>query len=179
MSSFRQDFVNAYVDYILNKSVEATFEEFRRGFFTVCDMDVVELFQPQELMELMVGNENYEWDKFRQNTIYEDEYHAGHPNIIRFWDVFEEMTQDQKKSFFWFVTGDRRVPILGMDQIKMKVKVKLQSTDDHYPGALICHHLLWLPIYETKEGLKTKLIEAINHKKDYWKDMAAATSPNP
>ncbi|XP_029114633.1 probable E3 ubiquitin-protein ligase HERC6 [Scleropages formosus] len=175
----KQDFVNAYVDYILNTSVEATFEEFRRGFFTVCDMDVVELFQPQELMELMVGNENYEWDKFRQNTIYEDEYHAGHPNIIRFWDVFEEMTQDQKKSFFWFVTGDRRVPILGMDQIKMKVKVKLQSTDDHYPGALICHHLLWLPIYETKEGLKTKLIEAINHKKDYWKDMAAATSPNP
>ncbi|MFT7807611.1 putative E3 ubiquitin-protein ligase HERC6 [Arapaima gigas] len=175
----KKEFVDVYVEYILNKSVETTFEEFKRGFFTVCDIDVVELFQPQELMELMVGNEDYDWDKLRQNTIYEGEYYTGHPNIVNFWEVFEDLTEDQKKSFFCFVTGERRVPILGMGQIRMRVRPMLDCNEDHYPGSLICHHLLMLPIYTSKEMLRMKLIECINHKEDYWKDMVATTIQQP
>lgn len=34
-----------------------------------------------------------------QNTVYDGEYHARHPNIITFWEAFEELTDDQKKAF--------------------------------------------------------------------------------
>jgi len=54
--------VDKYVDYILNKSVEEVFEEFKRGFFNACDRSLVEMFEPEELRGVLVGNEEYDWD---------------------------------------------------------------------------------------------------------------------
>ncbi|XP_048855817.1 probable E3 ubiquitin-protein ligase HERC6 [Brienomyrus brachyistius] len=170
----KYNFVRDYVDYIFNKSVETIFGEVKRGFFTVCDVDLVELFQPRELMELMVGNEEYDWEKFRQNSVYEGAYELNHPYIKMFWEVFEELSEDEKKTFFLFLRGSERVPILGMAQVQMRVQCRPEWTEDHSPEALTCHDLLFLPIYPTKEMLKTKLIHAIRHDKDYWKDELAA-----
>lgn len=66
LSLNRTEFVSAFINYAFNKSVERVFEEFRRGFFKVCDIDVVEFFQPEELQGVMVGQENYDWDVFKQ-----------------------------------------------------------------------------------------------------------------
>lgn len=65
----RKEFVAACVDHVFNKSVDGVFEQFRRGFFKVCNMDVVELFQPEELQSVVVGNENYNWDVFKQVSV--------------------------------------------------------------------------------------------------------------
>lgn len=62
----RKEFVSAVVNYAFNKSVEQVFEEFKRGFFKVCDRDVVDFFQPEELQAVMVGQENYDWEVFKQ-----------------------------------------------------------------------------------------------------------------
>lgn len=62
----RKQFVQAYVDHILNKSVEDVFKEFKRGFYKVCDKDVVQFFQPEELRGVMVGKEDYDWDTLRE-----------------------------------------------------------------------------------------------------------------
>ncbi|KAG9344016.1 hypothetical protein JZ751_012492, partial [Albula glossodonta] len=163
-------FVQLYVDFFMNKSVEGVFEEFRRGFYKVCDEGVVKIFQPEELKGVMVGTEDYDWDTLKQNTVYDGEYHDEHPNIVMFWEVFEDLSPEQKKGFLLFVTGCDRVPILGMGQIKMRVTVRLNSTPQHLPEALTCHTLLILPVYETKEGLKAKLTEAIAHNRGFWKD---------
>lgn len=34
-----------------------------------------------------------------QNTDYEGEYHVDHPTIKMFWEVFDELSEDQKKAF--------------------------------------------------------------------------------
>lgn len=62
----RKEFVDAYVNYAFNKSAKEVFAEFRRGFFDVCDVKVVEFFQPEELRGLTVGKENYDWGKLKQ-----------------------------------------------------------------------------------------------------------------
>ncbi|KAF5898054.1 putative E3 ubiquitin-protein ligase HERC4, partial [Clarias magur] len=98
-SDNKKEFVEASVDYALNKSVEQVFNEFARGFFKVCDKDVVNLFQPEELRGVMVGTEGYDWVTFRQNTVYIGQYHERHPTIIAFWEIFEELTHEQKKAF--------------------------------------------------------------------------------
>ncbi|XP_071760841.1 putative E3 ubiquitin-protein ligase HERC4 [Centroberyx gerrardi] len=172
-SSNKKEFVNAFVNYAFNTSVEKVFEEFRRGFFKVCDIDVVEFFQPEELRGVMVGQENYDWDVFKKNTAYEGEYHANHPNIVTFWEVFDELTADQKKAFLLFLTGCDRVPILGMDTIQMRVAVLADSTELHFPASLTCHNLLLLPIYQrypAKRTLQNRLVEAINHNRGFWKE---------
>ncbi|KPP58254.1 hypothetical protein Z043_123935 [Scleropages formosus] len=166
----KHDFVNVYVDYVLNKSAEKLFEEFRKGFFTVCDMVSVKLFQPKELMEVMMGNEDYDWDRLRQNTTYEGKYHQRHPNIIRFWEVFNDLTEDQKKAFLCKFSRSARVPVLGMDHIKMRVVSLPTFTKQHYPEAITCHTILHLPVYRSKELFKAKLTEAISHNRGFWKD---------
>ncbi len=63
-----------------------------------------------------------------------------------------------------FLTGFRRVPILGMDQIQMKIRVKqIQSgsNDQHYPESLTCHSILDLPLYSTREIIRDRLTEAL------------------
>lgn len=69
MSIHRKEFVDTYIDYAFNKSVEQVFEEFKRGFFKVCNIDVVEFFQPEELRGLMVGLEYTDWDEMKQVCI--------------------------------------------------------------------------------------------------------------
>lgn len=62
----RKQFVSAYVNYVFDKSVEGPFEEFKRGFFKVCDTKVVDIFHPEELQVVMVGREDYDWEVFKQ-----------------------------------------------------------------------------------------------------------------
>lgn len=62
----RKQFVAAFVNHAFNASVERVFEEFKRGFFKVCDMNLVDFFQPEELQAVMVGQEDYDWEVFKQ-----------------------------------------------------------------------------------------------------------------
>ncbi|XP_056906721.1 E3 ISG15--protein ligase HERC5-like isoform X5 [Takifugu flavidus] len=166
-ASNRKQFVAALVDHAFNKSVKRVYEEFQRGFFKVCDMNVVDFFQPEQLQTVMVGQENYDWEVFKQNTVYEKEYHATHPTIVIFWDVFAKLSAEEKKKFLLFLTGSDRVPFSGMKSIKMTVAVLPNATDIALPESLTCHFLLLLPIYQgspVDRIMHTRLLQAINNK---------------
>ncbi|KAL2098052.1 hypothetical protein ACEWY4_007259 [Coilia grayii] len=169
-NSNKKEFVQAYVDYALNKSVEKVFEEFRRGFFKVCARDIVEMFHPEELRGMLVGREDYDWDILRQNARYEYGFYENHPTMILFWEVFKELSEDEKKAFLLFLTGFDRVPILGMKHIRMRVQVLPNSSPDHLPEALTCHALLMLHPYQCKEILRSRLHDALHHKRGFWED---------
>ncbi|XP_026166475.1 probable E3 ubiquitin-protein ligase HERC4 isoform X2 [Mastacembelus armatus] len=169
-SQNKKEFVDAYVNHAFNTSAKSVFQEFKRGFFQVCERDLVKLFRPEELRGVMVGRDFHNWEKLKLNTVYEGEYHVGHPTIQMFWEVFDELTEEQKKTFLWFVTGFDRVPILGMDLIKMNVKVKQVqdlSYDQYYPETHTCFSTLELPLYSTKEIMQTKLTEALSNNRMY------------
>lgn len=58
--------MDAYVSYVFNTSVERVFQEFAKGFFLVCDQNFVKLFRPEELQEVLVGKDVYDWAKLKQ-----------------------------------------------------------------------------------------------------------------
>ncbi|XP_075998040.1 putative E3 ubiquitin-protein ligase HERC3 isoform X5 [Genypterus blacodes] len=160
----KTEFVNAYVSYVFNASVQRVFEEFKRGFFHVIDVDLVMMFRPEELKGIMVGKDIYDWDKVKQDTVYEGVYNEDHHTIQMFWKVFEELTEDLKRALVFFVTGFQRVPILG--NITMTVR-DLNITDDsdrYLPLGYTCYSLLDLPIYSTKAIMQARLTEALNSK---------------
>ncbi|XP_023267168.1 probable E3 ubiquitin-protein ligase HERC6 [Seriola lalandi dorsalis] len=165
-SQNKKEFVDAYVNHAFNTSVESMFREFRRGFFQVCDRDIVRLFRPNELHEVLVGKDFHDWEKLKTNTAYEGGYHVDHPTIQMFWEVFDELTEDQKKAFLWFLTGFERVPILGLENIKMIIRglqVEDVSADQYYPQTHTCFSCLELPLYSTKEIMQTRLTEALSN----------------
>ncbi|MEE6488184.1 hypothetical protein FKM82_015154 [Ascaphus truei] len=158
----KHEFVNAYVDYIFNISVASLFDAFCTGFHKVCGGKVLELFQPNELQAMVIGNTNYDWKELEITTEYKGEYWAGHPTIKMFWDVFHQLPLDEKKQFLLFLTGSDRIPILGMKSLKLVIQ-PTGASEDFLPVAHTCFNLLDLPKYTDKETLKCKLIQAIDH----------------
>ncbi|XP_064418774.1 probable E3 ubiquitin-protein ligase HERC4 isoform X2 [Latimeria chalumnae] len=95
----RQEFVDAYVDYVFSTSVAPLFDAFYAGFHKVCGGKVLQLFQPSELQAMVIGNANYDWKELEKNTEYKGEYWAEHPTIKVFWEVFHELPLEKKKQF--------------------------------------------------------------------------------
>uniref|UniRef100_A0A665WAK4 HECT and RLD domain containing E3 ubiquitin protein ligase 4 n=1 Tax=Echeneis naucrates TaxID=173247 RepID=A0A665WAK4_ECHNA len=164
--SNRQDFVNAYVDYVFNTSVAPLFECFYAGFHKVCGGKVLELFQPNELQAMVIGNTNYDWTELEKSTEYKGEYWADHPTIRLFWEVFHSLPLEKKKQFLLFLTGSDRIPILGMKCLKLVIQPT--GGGEHYlPVAHTCFNLLDLPKYTTLETLREKLLQAIDHNQGF------------
>lgn len=58
----RKEFVEAYLCYIFSDSVSEQYSAFSAGFLKVCGGEILSLFQPSELMAMVVGNSNYNWE---------------------------------------------------------------------------------------------------------------------
>ena len=62
----RQEFVDAYVNYVFQISVHEWYTAFSSGFRKVCGGKVLELFQPPELRAMMVGSSSYSWEELEE-----------------------------------------------------------------------------------------------------------------
>uniref|UniRef100_A0A3B3TIB6 HECT and RLD domain containing E3 ubiquitin protein ligase 3 n=1 Tax=Poecilia latipinna TaxID=48699 RepID=A0A3B3TIB6_9TELE len=156
----RKEFVEAYLRYVFSDSVSEQYSAFSAGFLKVCGGEILSLFQPSELMAMVVGNNNYNWEEMEKNAVYKGEYTATHPTVRLFWEVFHEFPLEKKKQFLLFLTGSDRIPIHGMESLR----IVIQSTmaEEHYlPVAHTCYNLLDMPRYQTKETLRRRLTQAV------------------
>nr|XP_033815100.1 probable E3 ubiquitin-protein ligase HERC3 isoform X3 [Geotrypetes seraphini] len=158
----RQEFVEAYVNYVFNLSVHEWYEAFSEGFLKVCGGKMLELFQPSELQAMVIGNCNYNWQELEESSAYKGDYSAEHPTVKMFWETFHGFPLEKKKKFLLFLTGSDRIPIYGMRSLRLII----QSTaggEQHLPVAHTCYNLLDLPKYSSKETLEVRLTQAIDH----------------
>ena len=66
----RDEYVQLYIDYVLNKSIDRSYTAFHAGFHKVCGGRVLDLFHARELMALVVGTQNYDWEEFEEQADY-------------------------------------------------------------------------------------------------------------
>jgi E3 ubiquitin-protein ligase HERC4 len=66
-----KEYINSYVDYIFNSSVSSAFNAFDKGFHYVCGSKVLELFHSSELMAMVIGNENYDFEELKQVDLFD------------------------------------------------------------------------------------------------------------
>nr|XP_015200083.1 PREDICTED: probable E3 ubiquitin-protein ligase HERC4 [Lepisosteus oculatus] len=157
----RQQYVDAYVDYVFNKSIQKPFQDFVRGFTTGCPNNMWKIFLPDELMAVLNGNVNYEWDELKKNARY-IEYQPTDQTIINFWVFFAELTEQQKKNFLSFMTGSDRLPVGGLSSMRFTIMdKKITNPDEYYPVANTCYGILYLPNYSSIDILRNKFLHAI------------------
>jgi len=128
--------------------------------------EVLELFHPQELQAMVVGNEDYDWTELEKNTDYKGEYHRYHPTIKFFWEVFHEMSHENKKKFLMFLTGSDRIPVFGMKYVKVIIQ-PTNGGESFLPVAHTCFNVLDLPKYSTREVMEAKLLMAIQQSEGF------------
>lgn len=156
----RKEFVEAYLRYVFTDSAEEQYAAFSAGFLKVCGGEILSLFQPSELMAMVVGNNNYNWEEMEKNAVYKGEYTATHPTVRLFWEVFHEFPLEKKKQFLLFLTGSDRIPIHGMESLR--IVIQSTTAEEHYlPVAHTCYNLLDMPRYQTKEILRRRLTQAV------------------
>uniref|UniRef100_A0A7N6AXP3 HECT domain-containing protein n=1 Tax=Anabas testudineus TaxID=64144 RepID=A0A7N6AXP3_ANATE len=154
------EFVEAYLRYVFSDSVSEQYSAFSSGFLKVCGGEILSLFQPSELMAMVVGNNNYNWEEMEKNAVYKGEYTATHPTVRLFWEVFHEFPLEKKKQFLLFLTGSDRIPIHGMES--MRIIIQSTTAEEHYlPVAHTCYNLLDMPRYQTKDILRRRLTQAV------------------
>lgn len=137
------------------------------GLSSVIPTELFPLFTPTELEQLMCGNTVVDISLLKQCTEYED-ISPDSDLVTYFWEVLEEMTDEERTSFLRFVWARSRMPASAQDLL---MNFKLQSMkgeaeshpDDYLPHAQTCFFSLGLPPYTNKETLKQKLLYAINN----------------
>uniref|UniRef100_A0A8C8YMQ3 HECT-type E3 ubiquitin transferase n=1 Tax=Prolemur simus TaxID=1328070 RepID=A0A8C8YMQ3_PROSS len=158
----RQEFVDAYVNYVFQISIHEWYTAFSSGFLKVCGGKVLELFQPSELRAMMVGNSNYNWEELEETAIYKGDYSATHPTVKLFWETFHEFPLEKKKKFLLFLTGSDRIPIYGMASLQIAIQ-PAAGGEEYLPVAHTCYNLLDLPPYRSKETLRARLSQALDN----------------
>ncbi|KAI0988858.1 hypothetical protein GJ496_004425 [Pomphorhynchus laevis] len=160
------EYVQAYIEHLFNASVEQQFRQFYNGFHQVMSSAILRMFQPAELMTMIVGTRNYDFDLIQKYVRYEGVFYADHQVIKWFWDVIREFSSKEKKLFLVFLTGTDRFPMVGLNTFRIIIH-PTYGGDEYFPVAHTCFNRLDLPVYSSKAILKAKLSEAIQHDKGF------------
>ncbi|XP_059970931.1 E3 ISG15--protein ligase HERC5 isoform X2 [Mesoplodon densirostris] len=163
----KRDYVSKYVSYIFNISVKAVYEEFQRGFYKVCDKEIIEFFHPEELKDVIIGNTDYDWETFEKNARYEQGYDSSHPTIVMFWKALHKLTLEEKKKFLVFLTGTDRIQVKGLKNMKITFCCPENLNERDPIKAQTCFSVLYLPKYSTMERVEEALQVAINSNRGF------------
>ncbi|XP_041950062.1 probable E3 ubiquitin-protein ligase HERC3 isoform X5 [Alosa sapidissima] len=162
----RKRYVDLYVDYVLNTSVTRQFEDFSKGFDLGCPCRTWTMFRPDELMNTLCGEVEYQWEELQKNAIYICT--PTDKTVKDFWKVFFEYSDENKKKFLSFVQGTDRLPVGGLAKLRLTVsKLNVTNADERYPQASTCYISLALPNYSTIHTLRKNLTHAINHCEEF------------
>ncbi|KAH9496020.1 Ubiquitin-protein ligase E3A [Bulinus truncatus] len=163
----KQEFVDLYCDYLLNKSIDQQFRAFKRGFLMVTsESPLKQLFRPEEIELLVCGSRVLDFHALEEATEYDGGFTAESSTIRNFWKVVHDMVEDDKKKLLQFTTGTDRVPVGGLSKLKMII-ARNGPDSDRLPTAHTCFNVLLLPEYPTVEKLRDRLLKAINYSKGF------------
>ncbi|VVC87271.1 ubiquitin-protein ligase E3A [Leptidea sinapis] len=163
----KQEFVEMYADFLLNKSVEAQFKAFRRGFVMVTDeSQLCTLFRPEEVETLVCGSKNFDFNELEKSTEYDGGYTSESQTIKDFWSIVHSLSLEDKRKLLQFTTGSDRVPVGGLSHLKLVI-ARNGPDCDRLPTAHTCFNVLLLPEYENKDKLQDRLMKAISYSKGF------------
>lgn len=163
----KQEFVDLYSDFLLNKSIERQFRAFKKGFEMVTDESPLKLlFRPEEIELLVCGSRNFDFVELEKSTEYEGGYTSDSQIIKDFWSIVHSLPDESKRKLLEFTTGSDRVPVGGLSRLKLLI-TRHGSDSDRLPTSHTCFNVLLLPEYNSKEKLEERLLKAINYSKGF------------
>ena len=162
----KDEYVDLYLDWYFNKSIEDYFKYFKNGFFRVCDKQLSPILLPEELELIICGTQILNFYELKKAAKYEDGYKIDSLTIKYFWEVLFDFSEEEKKKFLFFVTGCDRAPINGLGSLIITVS-RWGPDSDKLPTAHTCFNHLLIPDYQNKDKLKKNLTIAISNSEGF------------
>lgn len=162
-------YLEAVLDYRLVGRVRNQLREMLLGFTDVIPPSLLTIFDYQELELLLCGLPHIDLEDWMNNTLYTGVFSSEENEVCQwFWETVHEMEEENKARLLQFVTGTSGVPPSGF--------ATLQGNDGGihkftihgvpleiclYPRAHTCFNRIDLPLFESKEQLKERVVVAI------------------
>jgi len=158
-------------NYKMNLQVKRQFASFVKGFERVFGVSFLKLFSEEELKQLISGTEEpISIADLQANTLVTGPLATRGSYLNDFWEVLEGFTDTQIKLLLKFVTNIDRSPIFGFKNLEPKFQIMLVNANniEDLPRSATCQNILFLPVYASKEILRSKLIKAIEFAKGHY-----------
>ena len=161
----KEEYVELYVDWYFNKSIDEFFRSFEKGFYKVFSRNLSKIFTPEELELILCGTQILDFHELKLACQYE-EYDKNSETIKYFWEILFDFNEEEKKKFLSFVTGCDRAPIDGLGSLPITI-TNGGNDLNQLPTAHTCFNNLILPDYKDKEKMKKSLLTAINYSEGF------------
>lgn len=170
----RREYVNRWVDFYMNKSIEEQFNSFNHGFQMIIGGNAISLFAPREIEMIICGNGDTRIDISSLKSItkyngWSSTEEASNSQLIKwFWEWVGTLNSAKQKQFLCFVTGSGRIPATGITTMSFKItKLKSYGTFTRLPMAHTCFNELCLFEYKSREEMFTKLNISISESEGF------------
>ncbi|KAF9980273.1 putative E3 ubiquitin-protein ligase [Modicella reniformis] len=166
-SENKREYVERYVNFVMNSSISDQYEWFRRGFYQVCGGDALSLFRPEEIESLVRGSaEPLDIDRLKSVTVYEG-FNEKHEVIRNFWSIFKEFDDINQRRLLQFITASDRYPATGIENLSFKITCMGSHDSNRYPTSHTCFNQLCLYNYSGREKLKNMLQRAMDESEGF------------
>jgi E3 ubiquitin-protein ligase HUWE1 len=163
----KEKYVSLVCQHRMTTSISSQIKAYLDGFYELVSRDLIAIFTPREVELLISGLPDIDVHDLKQNTDYVS-WKATDRQIQWFWNVLFSLSRNQKAAFLQFVTGSSKVPLAGFGELpgmRGVQKFSIHKTSGS-SGALMsahtCFNSLDLPVYNSEEELREKLLYAIN-----------------
>ncbi|XP_036275331.1 E3 ubiquitin-protein ligase NEDD4-like isoform X6 [Pipistrellus kuhlii] len=164
----KREYIDLVIQWRFVNRVQKQMNAFLEGFTELLPIDLIKIFDENELELLMCGLGDVDVNDWRQHTIYKNGYCPNHPVIQWFWKAVLLMDAEKRIRLLQFVTGTSRVPMNGFAELygsngPQLFTIEQWGSPDKLPRAHTCFNRLDLPPYETFEDLREKLLMAVEN----------------
>jgi E3 ubiquitin-protein ligase EDD1 len=145
-----------------------------KGFKSVLNANTLKYITPEELKYIILGDEDINVAMWKKHSIVSyDGGIMGNTQQVDgwFWSVVEEMSSEEKKDLLGFWSGSRVPPLMLFDPEALlradeEGRWSLTYTPDQVtslPSVSVCNRHMTVPMYTSREQLKTNLLTAIRY----------------
>ncbi|KAM6186532.1 E3 ubiquitin-protein ligase HACE1 isoform 1-T1 [Rhynchocyon petersi] len=164
----KAEYVQLVTELRMTRAIQPQINAFLQGFHMFIPPSLIQLFDEYELELLLSGMPEIDVSDWMKNTEYTSGYDREDPVIQWFWEVVEDITQEERVLLLQFVTGSSRVPhggfanIMGGSGLQNFTIAAVPYTSNLLPTSSTCINMLKLPEYPSKEILKDRLLVALH-----------------
>eukprot|EP00935_MAST-01C_sp_MAST-1C-sp1_P001623 g1623.t1 len=139
-----------------------------RGIYEVVPQSLLAAFTYQELEILLIGQPNIDVGDWRAHTEYSGDYSDSHELIGWFWAIVEDYSEEDRAKLLQFTTGTCRVPAQGFQAMQSHDNqlqlfcIHVDKRQFPLPRGHACFNRIDLPVYQTRQELRTGLDTAIH-----------------
>uniref|UniRef100_A0AAY4DF66 HECT-type E3 ubiquitin transferase n=1 Tax=Denticeps clupeoides TaxID=299321 RepID=A0AAY4DF66_9TELE len=164
----KREYIELVIQWRFVNRVQKQMNAFLEGFTELIQVDLIKIFDENELELLMCGLGDVDVNDWRQHTVYKNGYCPNHPVIQWFWKAVLLMDAEKRIRLLQFVTGTSRVPMNGFAELygsngPQLFTIEQWGTPDKLPRAHTCFNRLDLPTYDSFEDLREKLLMAVEN----------------